>query len=118
VGLSRPALIAYEKGQRTPGPKILHRLATALDVDVLKLTSVTLRTATMRDLRARVGVTKTELAAALDLRRHTYDRIERGARDLEPELLPRLAAVLGVTERTLAGAVRRSPADRTSPANR
>ena len=117
VGLSRPALIAYEKGQRTPGPKILHRLATALDVDVLKLTSVTLRTATMRDLRARVGVTKTELAAALDLRRHTYDRIERGARELEPELAPQLAAILGVTERTLVGALRRSQADQTRPAN-
>lgn len=108
VGLSRPALIAYEKGTRTPGPTILYRLATALGVDVLKLTSVTLRTATMTDLRARAGFTKTELASELDLRRHTYDRIERGVRQLEPELLPRLCAVLGVSERTVAGALRRA----------
>ena len=110
VALSRPALIAYEKGQRTPGPTILHRLATALGVDVLELTSVTMRTATLRDLRARAGFTKTELADELDLRRHTYDRIERGAREPEPELLPRLSAVLGVCEPTVAGALRRSRA--------
>lgn len=108
VGLSRPALIAYEKSARTPGPTILYRLATALGVDVLELTSVTLRTATMTDLRARAGFTKTELANELDLRRHTYDRIERGVRQLEPELFPRLAAVLGVSERTVAGALRRA----------
>jgi transcriptional regulator with XRE-family HTH domain len=108
VGLSRPALIAYEKGSRTPGPTILYRLAEALGVDVLKLTSATLRTATLTDLRARAGFTKTELAAELGLRRHTYDRIERGVREPEPELVPRLAAALGVSGRTLAGALRRS----------
>jgi transcriptional regulator with XRE-family HTH domain len=108
VGLSRPALIAYEKGSRTPGPTILYRLAEALGVDVLKLTSATLRTATLTDLRARAGFTKTELAAELGMRRHTYDRIERGVRQPEPELVPQLAAVLGVAERTVAGALRRS----------
>ena len=52
------------KGPRTPGPTILHRVATALDVDVLKLTSATLRTATMSDLRARAGLTKTATVGA------------------------------------------------------
>ena len=96
------------EGSRTPGPTILYRLAEALGVDVLKLTSATLRTATLTDLRARAGFTKTELAAELGLRRHTYDRIERGVREPEPELVPRLAAALGVSGRTLAGALRRS----------
>jgi len=108
VGLSRPALIAYEKGSRTPGPTILYRLAEALGVDVLELTSATLRTATLTDLRARAGYTKTELASELGVRRHTYDRIERRVREPEPDLVPRLAAVLGVSARTLAGALRRS----------
>lgn len=108
MGLSRPALIAYEKGLRTPGPTILYRLASALGVDVLKLTTVTLRTATMTDLRARAGFTKTELAEELHLRRHTYDRIERGARTPEPELVPQLARLLAVSERTVATALRRS----------
>ena len=107
VALSRPALIAYEKGQRTPGPTILHRLATALDVDVLRLTSATLRTATMTDLRARAGLSKTALAATLGMPRHTYDRIERGVRQPEPELVPQLAAALGVGERTVTSALRR-----------
>ena len=113
VALSRPALIAYEKGQRTPGPTILHRLATALDVDVLRLTSATLRTATMTDLRARAGLSKTALAAILGLPRHTYNRIERGLRQPEPELVPQLATALGVSERTVTGALRRSPAPGT-----
>ena len=118
VGLSRPALIAYEKGQRTPGPTILHRLAAALDVDVLKLTSATLRSATMTDLRARAGLTKTTLAEALGVRRHTYDRIERGVRQPEPELLPQLASILGVSERIVVGALRRSrPPQRLSGAS-
>ena len=108
MGLSRPALIAYEKGSRTPGPTILYRLAKALGVDVLKLTSATLRTATLTDLRARAGFTKTELARELRLRRHTYDRIERGVREPEPELVPRMAAALGVSGRTLASALRRA----------
>lgn len=107
VALSRPALIAYEKGQRIPGPTILHRLATALNVDVLKLTSATLRTATMTDLRARAGLSKTALAATLGMPRHTYDRIERGVRQPEPELVPQLAAALGVSERTVTSALRR-----------
>ncbi len=112
VGLSRPALIAYEKGQRTPGPTILCRLANALDVDVLKLTSATLRTATMTDLRARTGLTKTGVAQALGVPRHTYDRIERGVRQPEPELLPQLAVLLDVSERTVSGALRRSATSR------
>ena len=61
----------------------------------MTLTSVTLNTATMTDLRPRAGFTKTELANELDLRRRTYDRIVRGVRQLEPELLPRLCSVLG-----------------------
>ncbi len=108
VALSRPALIAYEKGQRTPGPTILYRLATALDVDVLRLTSATLRTATMTDLRARAGLSKTALAATLGMPRHTYDRIERGVRVAEQEMVAQLAGVLGVSEATVMRALRRS----------
>lgn len=126
--LSRPALIAYEKGSRTPGPTILYRLAEALGVDVLELTSATLHTATLTDLRARAGFTKTGLAAELGLRPHTYDRIERGVREPEPKLVPRLATALGVSRRTrrrpptfptagalraAAGPTRRQPTPRT-----
>ena len=110
TGLSRPALIAYEKGARTPGPQILLRLATALGVDALKLTSATLATASLTDLRARVGLTKTELAAQLGIRRHTYGRVERGERELEPELVGALAEALGVGRRTVTGALRRARA--------
>lgn len=39
--------------------------------------------------------------------RHTYDRIERGVRQPEPEPVPQLAAALGVSERTVTRALRR-----------
>jgi DNA-binding XRE family transcriptional regulator len=62
----------------------------------------------MTDLRARAGLTKTAVAQALGVPRHTYDRIERGVRRPEPELLSQLAELLEVSERTVAGALRRA----------
>ncbi len=107
VTSARPTLIAYEKGARTPGPAALHRLAGALGVDALALTSTTLKRATLADLRARVGLSKTELAGRLGLQRHTYDRIERGVRQLEPQTIEAMAEILGVTAAAVEAAYKR-----------
>jgi transcriptional regulator with XRE-family HTH domain len=112
VASARPTLIAYEQGSRTPGPAALHRLAGALGVDVLELTSTTLERATLADLRARVGLSKTEISARLGLQRHTYDRIERGARDLEADTADSLAALLGVSAAAVKAAYERGHAQR------
>jgi transcriptional regulator with XRE-family HTH domain len=112
VASARPTLIAYEQGSRTPGPATLHRLAGALGVDVLELTSTTLDQATLADLRARVGLSKTEISSRLKLQRHTYDRIERGARDLEAEIAEAFAGVLGVPAAAVRAAYERGRAGR------
>lgn len=107
VDSARPTLIAYEKGTRTPGPATLLRLATALDVDVLDLTTTTLERAGLADLRARVGLSKTEISARLGMARHTVDRIERGVRELEPATAEALADVLGVDTAAVGAAYER-----------
>lgn len=107
VTSARPTLIAYEKGARIPGPAALHRLAGALGVDPLALTSTTLKRATLADLRARVGLSKTELSSRLGLQRHTYDRIERGVRQLEPQTIEAVAEILGVTAAAVEAAYKR-----------
>jgi len=59
------------------------------------------------DLRARVGLTKTEVANELGVARHLYDRVERGLRDLEPALADRLAEILEIPQTKIAAAHRR-----------
>jgi transcriptional regulator with XRE-family HTH domain len=110
VASARPTLIAYEKGGRTPGPAALHRLAAALGVDALDLTSSTLEAATLADLRARVGLSKTEISVRLGIRRHTYDRIERGVRALEESAAEALAGALEVPPSAVMAAYERGRA--------
>ncbi len=69
VGISRPSLISYEKGTRGIGVHNLHLLARALGVDPLELTTATRATATIADLRARVGLRRTDLAGLLGIHR-------------------------------------------------
>jgi transcriptional regulator with XRE-family HTH domain len=107
VASARPTLIAYEKGARTPGPSTLHRLAVALGVDALDLTSTTLEAATLADLRARVGLSKTEISLRLGMRRHTYDRIERGVRELEEGTAEALSGALEVPASAVKAAYER-----------
>lgn len=107
VDVARPNLIAYEKATKRPGVEILIALARALGVDPLALTTSTARTATLADLRARAGVTKTDLADGLGMARSTWDLIERGGRRLQPETAAAVAEILGVSERTLRQALRR-----------
>lgn len=104
VGVSRPNLIAYEKGAMRPGLEVLAALAGALGVDALELTTATAETATLADLRARAGLSKSALATRLGLARSTWDLIERGRRRLQPAIAAAAAAALGVSEEELAAA--------------
>ena len=108
VGISRSNLIPYEHERTRPSPGTLRRLAEGLGVDPLELTTVTAETATLADLRARRGLTKTELAAQLGVPRHRYERVERGVRTLEEPLVAALAEALGVTVGVLASALERA----------
>lgn len=110
VGQTRNNLIAWEKGRVLPSPANLVRLAAALEVDPLELTTVTLRTATLADLRARAGLSRPTVAAALGIGRSSYDRYERGRgpRELPAGIAAQLAELLAVHPRTLVAAYRRA----------
>jgi transcriptional regulator with XRE-family HTH domain len=97
VATNRQALVAYEQGRRRPGITVLVALAQALGLDPLDLTTATVETATLAELRARVGLTKTELAQRLGLARSTWDLIERGTRTLQPGVGDQVAELLGVS---------------------
>lgn len=110
VGQTRNNLIAWEKGRVLPSPANLVRLAAALEVDPLGLTTVTLRTATLADLRARAGLSRPRVAAELGIGRSSYDRYERGRgpRELPAGIAKQLAELLAVHPRTLIAAYRRA----------
>jgi transcriptional regulator with XRE-family HTH domain len=107
VAINRQGLIAYEKGTKRVGLHSLHLLARALDVDPLELTTVTRSSATLADLRARAGVSKTDLAARLGMHRTMWDRVERGERRLSRDNTQAVAEVLGVEASEVRAALER-----------
>ena len=104
---ARPNLIAYEKGTRTPSPAKLGVLARALEVDPLDLMGVTPATATLAQLRARIGLSRSEVAAELGISRKSYDSIERGGARLRPNVGSELAALLRLSKDEVDAARRR-----------
>jgi transcriptional regulator with XRE-family HTH domain len=107
VRVARPNLIGYEKGRERPGIEVLGDLARALGVDPLALTTATSATATLADLRARAGLSKSALAARVGLGRYMWDQIERGKRALQPDVAAKAAEALGVSARTVRAALKR-----------
>jgi len=107
VRVARTNLIGYEKGRQRPGIEVLGDLARALGVDPLSLTTVTPATATLADLRARAGLSKSALADRVGLGRYMWDQVERGKRTLQPEIAAKVATALGVSERTMRTALQR-----------
>jgi transcriptional regulator with XRE-family HTH domain len=110
VGIGRPHLIAYEKGRRRPSPERLLQLATALNVDPLALTSATLQTATLADLRVRLGLSVTTLTGRLGIPRSTYLEIELGSGAMTPAIRTALAEHLKVSARSVGRAYKRGVA--------
>ena len=86
----------YETGQRIPRPDMLHRLATALDLDPLELLHP--RTpATLAVLRARHGLRQADVAEHLTCGRAYYSRIEAGTAPLNADHRQRLARLLRIS---------------------
>ncbi len=67
-------------------------------MDLLELTTATRATATIADLRARVGLSRTDVAELLGIDRSMWARIEQGTRRLRPELVSEVAGALEVSE--------------------
>jgi transcriptional regulator with XRE-family HTH domain len=109
-GVSRPILIAYEKGRRRPSPERLIQLATVLDVKPLSLTRATAATATLADLRVSVGMSMSTIAARLNLPRSEYQDLELGVTPMRPDVEAELTRQLEVSARRLRQAYRRGVA--------
>ncbi|HEV8115999.1 MAG TPA: helix-turn-helix transcriptional regulator, partial [Acidimicrobiales bacterium] len=62
TGRTRGHLIHWEQGRYRPSPALLVILAQALDLDPLELLDVTEDTATLPDLRGRVGLATVDVA--------------------------------------------------------
>lgn len=108
VNISRPNLIAYEKGRRRPSPPTTVALAAALRVAPSRLSAIHAREWTLADLRSFSGCTKADAAAALGVARGTYAAMETGRRRLRPDLIEPLAVLLECSPTKVRAAHRRS----------
>ncbi|MEU8459161.1 helix-turn-helix domain-containing protein [Streptomyces griseoaurantiacus] len=100
VGASKAQILAYESGQRIPDPPRIRQLAEALGVHPLQLANQTdMRTWQLADLRRANGLRASDLCDELGLTLHGYRRLETMGLTAEGRygLVPRLAAVLGVS---------------------
>ena len=89
------AISAYESGSRRPRGAALHHLAAALDVDVLDLLADGVQPS-LPLLRARLGLSQGDVAAALGVSRPAYAHVEQGRRSLSDDEVGRLAGALQV----------------------
>jgi transcriptional regulator with XRE-family HTH domain len=94
IGVSQGRISAWEQGTRRPDASRLHRLASALDVDVLTL--LRKGPVTLRVLRFRAGFTQEQLAHSLGMPRSTWSAIERGELALPTDDAAALARLLNV----------------------
>jgi transcriptional regulator with XRE-family HTH domain len=109
-GVSRPILIAYEKGRRRPSPERLVQLAAVLGVEPLSLTRATPASTTLADLRVSVGMSMSTIAPRLNLSRSEYQDLELGVTPMQPDVEAELVRQLNVPVRRLRQAYRRGAA--------
>ncbi|MGH3501397.1 MAG: helix-turn-helix domain-containing protein [Nocardioidaceae bacterium] len=109
AGCAPSAIGIWESGRYGPQPRHAVALAAALELSIHDLLDIDPADATVRDLRAWVGLTQTDVREALSLR--DIGAIERGTRPIPPDVLPRLAELYGVDEATLRTAAERTRAE-------
>jgi transcriptional regulator with XRE-family HTH domain len=94
----------YESGRNRPRARAARDLAKALGVDVRDLLADG-GSPTLPRLRARLGLTQADVAAALHgMSRSTYAHIEQGRRRLRVPELAALATILHVAPETISRA--------------
>ncbi|WP_327359628.1 helix-turn-helix transcriptional regulator [Streptomyces sp. NBC_01304] len=121
VGVSKPTVADWENGNAFPQPEKLPSIAAALRKHVDDLFP-RYGDPDLADLRCDAGHTQRSAAEALGVSRGPLQNAERAKRRLDPKLLPRVAAVYGVTEAEVEAAQARSfgefrpPAPSSAPA--
>lgn len=88
-GQARETIVKYENGTRAPRASTVARLASALEVDVAELASS--GPVDLPLLRARQGLSQGDVAAALNISRAWFQRIEALDAAISREQLERLA---------------------------
>ena len=86
----------WESGVHAPQPRHVPRLAAALAVDPVTLFEADPSRSPLTVLRQVRGLSLQELAAAAGVAVMTCHRLEQGRSEPAPDVLARLAAVLGV----------------------
>lgn len=97
VGRSIGSVFAWESGTRTPGPETLVKLAATLGISAGELLTVPRDEYTLADLRTASGLTQRTAARKVGVTLPHYGHIELGYADVDPEVLPKLAALYGTT---------------------
>jgi transcriptional regulator with XRE-family HTH domain len=106
VGCSHSGIVRWESGSGAPSPQHAHAIADTLGQPVAEFTDVDVDQSLLRDLRVWAGLTQD--AVRQELGAHLIGPMERGARPVPSALLPRLAELYGVDEKTLVAAAGRS----------
>ncbi|WP_165939168.1 helix-turn-helix domain-containing protein [Streptomyces sp. BK205] len=104
VGASKAQILAYENGQRVPDPPRIRQLAAALEIRPLELADQErMADWDLAELRRANGLRASDLCRELELKPHSYRRLERTG--LSPEsrygMAVRLAGALGVSVQVL-----------------
>lgn len=112
VGASKAQILAYENGRRVPDPPRIRQLADALGVHPLELANQSgMPTWQLADLRRANGLRASDLCSELELKPHSYRRLETMGLTAEGRygLSLRLAAALGVSMRALERHIANTP---------
>lgn len=111
VGVSHHSVVAWELGSRTPGAKVLPRLAEALSVDTASLAAAVPRRAVtsalgnlIRVRQRELGLRSADVAALTGATEATVSRWVHGQSRPAPKNLRRLASVLHVPYSSIAEA--------------
>lgn len=97
IGLTRQAVSAWLTGRTTPSPRSLTQVAEVLEVTPADLTpGIGAQAVTLQDMRTRAGLSQSAVARQLGLLQSLLSDIERGRRDLNDDIVQRLADLYGL----------------------
>ncbi|MEU9273021.1 helix-turn-helix domain-containing protein [Streptomyces sp. NPDC048251] len=115
VEASKAQILAYENDQRVPDPPRIRQLARALGIHPLQLADQSGKHEwQLADLRRANGLRASDLCSQLELKPHSYRKLETLGLTAEGRygLSPRLAAALGVSLRVVERHIANAPAVR------
>lgn len=110
IDASLPTIAGYERGQHTPPPPVLRRLADALGVDPRELLSMPIEEWTLGEHRSVTGLHQRDVAGTLSVAQDRLSRIELGYERPDDPLLQQLAELYASTTEQLTAAWERTRA--------